>query len=74
MHTTDSKKPTNGQASDDLDDLEQCLIEIESQQGRLLDKYGHEHSEAIFENWARRAIRALGIIGVNDVDDGGADE
>ena len=39
------------------------------QRGRLIDRYGHEHSEAIFRNWTPQAIRVLGI---RRVDDGGA--
>jgi hypothetical protein len=30
-------------------------------QGRLVDRFGHEHSEAIFRNWTPAAIKALGI-------------
>jgi hypothetical protein len=37
--------------------------------GRLIDKYGHVHGEAIFRNWSPAAIKALGI---RRVDDGGA--
>ena len=29
--------------------------------GRLIDRYGHEHSEAIFRNWTPAAIKAMGI-------------
>ena len=42
---------------------------LEAQRGRLIDRYGHEHSEAIFSNWTPAAIRALGV---RRVDDGGA--
>jgi hypothetical protein len=34
---------------------------LKAQPGHLVDKYGHVHSEAIFDNWAPAAIRALGI-------------
>ena len=37
------------------EELELALIEL--QQGRLVDKYGHEHSEAVFRNWTAAAIR-----------------
>ena len=49
------------------EELELALIELQ-QQGRLVDKYGHEHSEAVFKNWTPRAIRALGIRRVDDGD------
>ena len=29
--------------------------------GHLIDRYGHPHSESIFNNWTRAAIKALGI-------------
>ena len=32
---------------------------LAAQRGRLIDRYGHEHSEAIFSNWSPEAIRAL---------------
>ena len=50
-------------------DEEHELALIELQQGRLLDKYGNEHSEAVFKNWTPQAIRALGVRRVKD--DGG---
>jgi hypothetical protein len=31
------------------------------QQGRLVDKYGHVHSESVLENWSAAALKALGI-------------
>lgn len=44
------------------------IAALAAQRGRLIDRYGHEHSEAIFSNWTPAAIRALGI---RRVDDGG---
>ena len=37
------------------------LTELQAQPGRLIDRYGHEHSEAIFRNWTPAAIKAMGI-------------
>jgi hypothetical protein len=36
--------------------------------GQLIDRYGHVHSEAIFENWSPAALKALGIrrVGTED--------
>src|SRR6185312_311357 len=38
-----------------------ALTELQAQLGRLIDRYGHEHSEAIFCNWTPAAIKAMGI-------------
>jgi hypothetical protein len=35
--------------------------ELKSQRGRLVDRFGHEHSESIFRNWSTAAIKAMGI-------------
>jgi hypothetical protein len=35
--------------------------QLEGRPGRLVDKYGHPHSEAVLRNWSPAAIRALGI-------------
>ena len=56
-------------------ELERCQqfeaqAKLKAQRGRLVDRYGHEHSEAIFENWTPAAIRALGIHRVDDADHG----
>lgn len=37
------------------------IAKLKAQPGRLVDRHGHEHSEAIFRNWTPAAIRALGI-------------
>ena len=29
--------------------------------GRLVDRYGREHSEAVLRNWSEKALKALGI-------------
>jgi hypothetical protein len=43
------------------EELELALIELQLQQGRLVDKYDHALSESIFKNWTPKAIRALGV-------------
>jgi hypothetical protein len=71
MQPRPNKSPDPCQTPDEFDEeLELALIE--SQLGRLVDQYGHEHSEAIFKNWSPKAIRALGIHRIDD--GGGADE
>ena len=50
-------------------ELDELVHELETQRGRLIDRYGQEHSEAIFRNWSPQAIRALGVRRV----DGGAE-
>jgi hypothetical protein len=49
------------------------LTELQAQPGRLIDKCGHEHSEAIFRNWTPAAIKAMGIRRVGDEPKGGAE-
>jgi len=66
MPTKDSQNHPN---CPELDDIE--LIRIQLEHGRLVDRYGHEHSEAIFLNWSPKALRALGVRRVDD--DGDAD-
>lgn len=71
MQPRPSKSPDCCQTPDEFDEEHEIAL-IESQQGRLLDKYGHEHSEAVLRHWSLKAIRALGIHRIED--DGGADE
>ena len=47
-------------------EIERDLLE---RRGRLVDRYGHEHSEPIFTNWTPAAIRALGVRRVDDGDE-----
>jgi hypothetical protein len=42
------------------------LTELQAQPGRLIDRCGHEHSEAIVRNWTPAAIKAMGIRRVGD--------
>jgi hypothetical protein len=49
------------------------LNELQAQPGRLIDRYGHEHSEAILRNWTPAAIKAMGIRRVGDEPKGGAE-
>jgi len=49
------------------------VAEVQAQPGRLIDRYGHEHSEAIFRNWTPAAIKAMGIRRVGDEPKGGAE-
>ncbi len=46
------------------DSVEQLKLQC----GRLVDRFGHQHSEHIFENWSPAAIKAMRI---HRVDDGG---
>ena len=49
------------------------VAEVQAQPGRLIDRYGHEHSEAIFRNWTPAAIKAMGIRRVGGEPKGGAE-
>ena len=49
------------------------VAEVQAQPGRLIDRNGHEHSEAIFRNWTPAAIKAMGIRRVGDEPKGGAE-
>jgi hypothetical protein len=46
---------------DDEFDEELEIIRIELQQGDLVDRFGHKHSEHIFRNWSPKTIRVMGI-------------
>jgi hypothetical protein len=41
--------------------LPESFEELKLQRGRLIDHFGHQHSEHIFANWSPQAIWALGI-------------
>jgi hypothetical protein len=41
--------------------LPDSIEKLKAQHGRLIDRYGHEYSEAIFRNWSHAAIKAMGV-------------
>ena len=41
--------------------LPDSIEQLKPQHGRLIDRFGHEHSEHIFKNWSPAALRVMGI-------------